>query len=110
MIAGIGRIAIDGYRAAIDLWRVYVATVAGVIRGLTRKGARNRGEVWRQLYSIGNRSILFIVVTLGFIGMVMTYQACLQIGRVTAVVRPCQKGVPFPRVCISRPAPNRRNT
>lgn len=83
MIAGIGRIAIDGYRAAIDLWRVYVATVAGVIRGLTRKGARNRGEVWRQLYSIGNRSILFIVVTLGFIGMVMTYQACLQIGRVT---------------------------
>ena len=83
MIAGVGRIAIDGYRAAIDLWRVYVSTVAGVIRGLARKGARNRGEVWRQLYSIGNRSILFIVVTLGFIGMVMTYQACLQIGRVT---------------------------
>ena len=35
------------------------------------------------MYAIGNRSLLFIVVTLGFIGMVMTYQACLQLDRVT---------------------------
>ena len=57
--------------------------IAGLVRGLQRKGARNRGEVWRQLYAIGNKSLLFIIVTLGFIGMVMTYQACLQLGRVT---------------------------
>ena len=83
MIEALGRRVIEAYRAAIELWLVYVGTVAGVIRGLQNKGARNRGELWRQLYSIGNRSLLFIVVTLGFIGMVMTYQACLQLGRVT---------------------------
>jgi phospholipid/cholesterol/gamma-HCH transport system permease protein len=83
MIGALGRFAITGYRAAIDLWLVYVGTIAGIVRGLQRKGARNKGEVWRQLYAIGNKSLLFIIVTLGFIGMVMTYQACLQLGRVT---------------------------
>jgi phospholipid/cholesterol/gamma-HCH transport system permease protein len=83
MITALGRFAVTGYRAAIDLWLVYVGTIAGIVRGLQRKGARNKGEVWRQLYAIGNKSLLFILVTLGFIGMVMTYQACLQLGRVT---------------------------
>jgi phospholipid/cholesterol/gamma-HCH transport system permease protein len=82
-IERIGRVAITAYRAAIELWLVYIATIAGIIRGFQKKGGRNKGEVWRQLYSIGNRSLLFIVVTLGFIGMVMTYQTCLQIGKVT---------------------------
>jgi phospholipid/cholesterol/gamma-HCH transport system permease protein len=82
-IASIGRFAIAAHRASVELWLVYVSTISGIVRGLQRKGARNKGELWRQLYSIGNRSILFIVVTLGFIGMVMTYQACLQLGRVT---------------------------
>ena len=44
-----------------------------------RPAARPRGEIVRQMYAIGNRSLLFIVVTLGFIGMVMTYEACLQL-------------------------------
>jgi phospholipid/cholesterol/gamma-HCH transport system permease protein len=39
--------------------------------------------VWQQLYWIGNRSLVVIIVTLGFIGMVMTYEACLQLSRVT---------------------------
>ena len=37
----------------------------------------------RQLYAIGNRSLVFLIVTLGFLGMVITYQACLQLSRVT---------------------------
>ena len=37
----------------------------------------------RQIYPIGNRSLLFIFVTLGFLGMVMIYQACLQVNRIT---------------------------
>lgn len=95
----LGRVAITGYRAAIDLWMVYVGTIAGLVRGLQRKGARNKGEVWRQLYAIGNKSLLFIVVTLGFIGMVMTYQACLQLGRVTGDYS--QVGSQFLRLIVS---------
>lgn len=99
MITALGRLAITGYRAAIDLWMVYIGTIAGIVRGLQRKGARNKGEVWRQLYAIGNKSLLFIVVTLGFIGMVMTYQACLQLGRVTGDYS--QVGSQFLRLIVS---------
>ena len=98
-ITSIGSAAIAAYRAGIELWLVYVSTIAGIIRGLQRKGARNRGEVWRQLYAIGNRSLVFIIVTLGFIGMVMTYQACLQLGRVTGDYS--QVGSQFLRLIVS---------
>ena len=81
-IENLGGGLVDASRAAIELWLVYVGTVAGIWRGL-RGGRRNRGERVRQMYAIGNRSIVFIIVTLGFIGMVMTYEACLQLSRVT---------------------------
>jgi phospholipid/cholesterol/gamma-HCH transport system permease protein len=77
---GIGGAVVDTSRAAIDLWLVYVGTIAGIIRG--RRGGRPRGEITRQMYAIGNKSFVFIAVTLGFIGMVMTYEACLQLQRV----------------------------
>ena len=35
------------------------------------------------MYQIGNRSLLFVCVTLGFIGMVLVFQTCLQVNRVT---------------------------
>jgi phospholipid/cholesterol/gamma-HCH transport system permease protein len=85
-IESLGAIVIDAARAGIELWLVYVSTIAGILRGLSRRrGGRGRpkGELWRQLHSIGNKSLIFIVVTLGFIGMVMTYEACLQLARVT---------------------------
>ncbi len=68
-----------------ELWGVWVATWTGVIRRLARRrrGTLPRGDLVQQLYAIGNRSLVFIAVTLGFIGMVMAYEACLQIGRVT---------------------------
>ena len=81
-IRAIGQSALDAYHAAVELWLVYVSTIAGLLRGL-RHANRPRGEILRQLYAIGNRSLIFIIVTLGFIGMVMTYQACLQLSRVT---------------------------
>ncbi|HMG23512.1 MAG TPA: ABC transporter permease [Kofleriaceae bacterium] len=67
------------------LWEVYVATWAGVVRRASRRrlAGRPHGEIARQLYAIGNRSLVFIAVTLGFIGMVITYEACLQLSRVT---------------------------
>lgn len=63
---------------------VYVSTIAGLVRSLSRRrGGRGRpkGEIVRQLYSIGNKSLVFIIVTVGFIGMVSTYQSCLQLLR-----------------------------
>jgi phospholipid/cholesterol/gamma-HCH transport system permease protein len=65
---------------------VYIATWAGVVRRASRRQLRRglaHGEILHQLYWIGNRSIVFIAVTLGFIGMVMAYEACLQLSRVT---------------------------
>ena len=89
-------------RAIVELWLVYVSTVAGLVRGLSRRQAghgRPRGEIARQLYAIGNRSVVFIVVTLGFIGMVMTYEACTQLSRVTGDYS--QLGSQFLRLIIS---------
>ncbi len=85
-IEGLGETTLRFVREGVELWRVYVSTIAGVVRAIGRRKDRRgraKGELVRQLHSIGNRSFLFITVTLGFIGMVMTYQACLQLGRVT---------------------------
>jgi phospholipid/cholesterol/gamma-HCH transport system permease protein len=77
-IARIGASSLDFLDAALALWMVFLSTLAGVIRG-----GRPRGEVVAQMYHVGNRSLLFIAVTLGFIGMVMVYQSCLQVERIT---------------------------
>jgi phospholipid/cholesterol/gamma-HCH transport system permease protein len=98
-IEALGAAALGAVRAGGELWRVYVGTLAGIVRGLSRKHRRNRGELTRQMHSIGNRSLVFITVTLGFIGMVMTYQACLQLGRVTGDYS--QIGQQFLRLIIS---------
>jgi phospholipid/cholesterol/gamma-HCH transport system permease protein len=84
-IAGVGAAALATGDAARELWHVHVGTWAGVVRRASRRHlqGRPRGEIVRQLYWIGNRSVVFIAVTLGFIGMVMAYEACLQLSRVT---------------------------
>jgi phospholipid/cholesterol/gamma-HCH transport system permease protein len=63
---------------AQGLGRLLADTVAGAIRG-----QRPPGEVARQMYFIGNRSLAFIAVTLGALGMVLVFQACLQVSRIT---------------------------
>ena len=101
-IERIGHAALGAGRAAIELWLVYVSTIAGIVRGFSRKrGGRGRpkGELLRQMFYIGNKSLIFIIVTLGFIGMVMTYQACLQLSRVTGDYS--QVGPQFIRLIIS---------
>ncbi len=85
-IENLGTVVLDASRAGVELWLVYVSTIAGILRGFSRRsGGRGRpkGELVRQLHAVGNKSLLFIAVTLGFIGMVMTYEACAQLARVT---------------------------
>ena len=40
-------------------------------------------EVFRQMHEIGNRSLVFIAVTLGFLGMILIYQAGYQAMKIT---------------------------
>ncbi len=96
LIRSVGNTVLGASRAAVELWLVYIATIAGILRG--RRG-RPRGEVVRQMHAIGNKSVLFIVVTLGFIGMVMAYEACNQLSRITGDYS--QVGPQFIRLVVS---------
>jgi phospholipid/cholesterol/gamma-HCH transport system permease protein len=70
--------ALDTLAAAGQLARTLALTWRGVLGG-----QRPPGEVANQMFVVGNKSLLFIAVTLGFIGMVMVYQSCLQLERIT---------------------------
>jgi phospholipid/cholesterol/gamma-HCH transport system permease protein len=98
-LAALGRPVVHGVRAALDLWAVLIGTLAGVIRSYGRGGRRPRGAVVAQLHAIGNQSLAFVAITLGFLGMVMMYQACLQFSR--AIGDLSQVGVQFLRLVVS---------
>jgi phospholipid/cholesterol/gamma-HCH transport system permease protein len=101
-IENLGTVVVDAARASAELWLVYVSTIAGILRGFsrgTRGRGRPKGELARQLHAIGNRSLVFIIVTLGFIGMVMTYEACMQLSRVTGDYS--QVGTQYIRLIVS---------
>jgi phospholipid/cholesterol/gamma-HCH transport system permease protein len=77
---GIGKVGASVIRllaAGRALGSVFVRTVYFLVRGVTQPGA-----VARQMYEIGNRSLLFLCVVMGFIGMIFVYQAGLQTRRV----------------------------
>ncbi|MEZ4402006.1 MAG: ABC transporter permease [Kofleriaceae bacterium] len=99
MLAAVGRPVVTGARAALDLWLVLIGTLAGVIRSYRPGSRRPTGALVAQLFAIGNRSLVFVAVTLGFIGMVMMYQACLQFSR--AIGDLSQVGVQFLRLVVS---------
>lgn len=46
------------------------------------RAGRKKGEVLRQMFLVGNRSLLFVFATMGFLGMIMVYQSCLQAQRI----------------------------
>jgi phospholipid/cholesterol/gamma-HCH transport system permease protein len=95
-VTSIGQKLVATSHSAVELWMVLLSTLAGIIRG---GQGRPRGEVVRQMHAIGNKSVLFIVVTLGFIGMVMAYEACSQLSRITGDYS--QVGPQFIRLVVS---------
>jgi len=46
------------------------------------EGGLERGSVLKQMYEIGNRSLVFLCIVMAFMGMILTYQAGLQTQRV----------------------------
>jgi phospholipid/cholesterol/gamma-HCH transport system permease protein len=73
--------------------RVFFRTLASALRG-----RRPAGAVLKQMYEIGNRSLLFVCVTLGFIGMVLVFQTCLQVNRITGDLS--QVGAEFVKILV----------
>ncbi len=73
----LGAAAIDMWSGGRELYSVFVRTLYYVFRGKREKGA-----VVRAMYEMGNRSLVFISITMGFIGMILVYQAGIQTTRV----------------------------
>ncbi len=77
LVAQIGAGGINLFRTGLELYSVFVRTLYYCWFGRTEPGA-----IARQMYEIGNKSVFFITVVMGFIGMILVYQAGLQTLRV----------------------------
>ncbi|CAN5726257.1 ABC transporter permease [soil metagenome] len=77
LAADLGAATFDAARGARGLYSVFVRTLYYCVRGRREKGA-----TIRQMYEIGNKSMLFVTITMGFIGMIMVYQSGLQTRRI----------------------------
>jgi phospholipid/cholesterol/gamma-HCH transport system permease protein len=81
------------------LRRVFYRTLAGAL-----SGRWSRAEVVKQMHAIGNQSLLFVCVTLGFIGMVLVFQTCLQVNRITGDLS--QVGAEFIKILVHEFGPS----
>jgi phospholipid/cholesterol/gamma-HCH transport system permease protein len=77
VVADVGAAGIDLYVGGRELASVFVRTLYYTVRRRREKGA-----IWQQMFEIGNRSLFFVSITIGFIGMILVYQAGLQSRRV----------------------------
>ncbi len=75
--ATLGASAIEIFRAGRALAEVFSRTLHWTLRG-----RRVPGVVARQCHEIGNRSVFFLSVTMGFIGAILVFQSALQALRV----------------------------
>jgi phospholipid/cholesterol/gamma-HCH transport system permease protein len=75
-VATLGAAGIHLFLSARELYSVFVRTLYYVFRGKREKGA-----LVRQMYEMGNKSVLFLTVTMGCIGMILVYQGGLQTQR-----------------------------
>lgn len=76
-VAQIGFGAIGLFRTGVELYSVFVRTLYYCWFGRSEPGA-----IVQQMYEIGNKSVFFLTVVMGFIGMILVYQAGLQTLRV----------------------------
>lgn len=73
----IGAVALDLLDGAKGMYSVLVRTLYYMVKGRTEKGA-----LVTQMYAIGNQSLFFITVVMGFLGMILVYQSGVQAKRV----------------------------
>src|ERR1041384_1330993 len=90
-----------GFSEQMELLRHVAVRTA---RGALRRRHAEPGEVLRQMYQVGNRSLLFVCVTLGFLGMVLVFQTCLQVNRITGDLS--QVGAEFIKILVHEFGPS----
>jgi len=61
------------FRDARAIYRVFKKTLYYLFRG-----KREKGEIARQMFHVGNESLYFMCITMAFIGAIITYQTGLQ--------------------------------
>jgi phospholipid/cholesterol/gamma-HCH transport system permease protein len=76
-VASLGAAAIDLFIGGRELYSVFVQTLY-----YTARRRPDRAAVVRQMYEMGNRSWLFVTMTMGTLGMIITYQMGVQAGRI----------------------------
>jgi phospholipid/cholesterol/gamma-HCH transport system permease protein len=76
-LAWVGGSVLDLLGAAKQMYSVFVKTLYYSARGVKQPGA-----VSRQMFEIGNKSLFFLCVVMGFIGMILVFQAGVQAKRV----------------------------
>jgi phospholipid/cholesterol/gamma-HCH transport system permease protein len=76
MVHDLGAAGIELFVGGRELYGVFVRTLYYVVRGRREKKA-----LVRQMYAMGNESLFFVSITMGFIGMILVYQSGLQIRR-----------------------------
>ena len=76
-VAFVGARVLELVRVARELYSVLVRTLYYCV-----KGRKEPGAVVQQMYEIGNKSLFFISVVMGFIGMILVLQAAIQAKRV----------------------------
>lgn len=76
-LAALGYGALEVVAEGRAVYRVLQQTLYYTLRGRT-----NWATVAQYMYDIGNRSLVFVCVVMGFIGMILVYQAGLQTLRV----------------------------
>jgi phospholipid/cholesterol/gamma-HCH transport system permease protein len=77
VVHDVGAAGIDLFVSGWRLYQVFAQTLYFTVRRRREKGA-----VVEQMYAIGNRSLFFVSITMGFIGMILVYQSGLQARRV----------------------------
>lgn len=75
----VGDAVLSGAREARSLLWVGARTFRFAVNGAK---TRKKGEVFRQMWQVGNGSLLFVTATMGFLGMIMVFQSCLQAQRI----------------------------
>ena len=76
-VGQLGAAAIDLLIGGRELYSVFVRTLYYSVNG-----KKEKGSTIRQMYEIGNKSLFFMTIVMGFIGMILAYQAGLQAKRV----------------------------
>lgn len=76
-LAALGSPVVSAYRATRSLAGLFLDTFIAIIRGRTSLRA-----VLQQCFEIGNRSLPFIVITLGVLGFITVYQIAMQVQQI----------------------------